>query len=363
MRKKLTTAAVALAACLVTGTAYAEDTVYIYNWADYFAEDTLSGFTEKSGIKTRLDLFDTLDLLETKLLTGGTGYDVVYPSASVGERAIIAGALQEIDASKLPNYKNLDPELLELIAQHDPGNKHLVPYTWLTTGIAYNIKAVAERMPDAPVGSLDMFFKPEIAANFADCGIGIVDVPTEVIPITLNYLGLDPYSTDKSDLAKAQELLLAFRPHIRHMQSGQLISDMASGELCLALMWSGDAGIAAARAEEAGTGIEVAYSIPKEGTVISFDTMAIPTDAKSPDLALKFINYILEPEVIAQISNYLFYANPNTAATPLLDESVRTDPNIYPPEDVRAHLFIDKTLPQRANRARTRVWTRFRSGG
>lgn len=342
--------------------AFAQERLFIYNFSDYLAEDTISNFIERTAIDTRVDFFDSLEVLETRLLAGGSGFDVVFPSATVGERLIASGALQPIDKSRLQNHQNLDPALLELLREHDPDNAHLVPYMWLTTGIAYNRGLIDERMAGAPVDSLDMVFDPAVAAKFADCGIGIVDAPNEIIPMALNYLGLNPYSTEAADLAQAEALLMGLRPHIRHMQSGQLIADMASGQLCLAVMWSGDAGIAAARAEEANTGQQVAYSIPKEGTIISFDTMAIPADAANVDSALAFIDYILEPEVVADISNAVFTANANAASTALLDPSISQDPNIYPSDAVRKKLFVDKSLPPRQNRERIRVWTTFRAG-
>ncbi len=362
-RAFLHTIVIASAAALCAGNgARAGDKLFIYNFSDYFAEDTVSNFSKRTGIDARVDFFDSLEVLETRLLAGGSGFDVTFPSATVGERLVQSGALKPIDVSALKNYQNLDTSLLKLVAEHDPGNQYLVPYMWLTTGIAYNPKLVEERVGGAPTNSLDMFFKPELARKFQDCGIGIVDAPNEVIPIALNYLGLDPYSTIQGDLEKAKGLLLTLRPYIRHMQSGQLVADMASGQLCLAMMWSGDAGIAAARAEEAKNGIAVNYSIPKEGTIISFDTMAIPGDAPDPEEALAFIDYVLEPKTVADISNHVFYANANAAATALVDEAIRTDPNVYPPEDVRAKLFVDKSLPPRQARERTRVWTAFRAG-
>lgn len=354
-------AAPVLAAC-VTGGASAQERLFVYNFSDYFADDTISDFIARTGIDTRVDYFDSLEVLETRLLASGSGFDVVYPSATVGERLIQSGALQPIDKGRLSNYGNLDPALLQLLRQHDAENMFLVPYMWLTTGIAYNPALVEARQHDAPVDSLDMFFDPAVAARFADCGIGIVDAPNEVIPIALNYLGLNPYSTDLDDLAQAEALLLGLRPFIRHMQSGQLVADMASGQLCLALMWSGDAGIAAARAEEAGTGHEVFYAIPEEGTIISFDTMAIPADAPNPEQALAFIDYLLEPEVIAEITNTVFYANANAAAEAFVDPDIVGDPNIYPPVEVRSKLFVDRSLPPRENRERTRVWMTFRAG-
>lgn len=354
--------AASLAAIAASTTAQAQDKLFIYNFSDYFAEDTVSNFQAKTSVETRVDFYDSLEVLETRLLAGGSGFDVAFPSATVGERLIQSGALKPIDVTALKNYGNLDKDLLKLVAEHDPENKYLVPYMWLTTGVAYNAKLVNERLPEATVNSLDMFFKPEIAQKFQDCGIGIVDAPNEVVPIALNYLGLDPYSTQAEDLDKAKELLLKLRPFIRHMQSGQLVADMASGQLCLALMWSGDAGIAAARAEEAETGVAVAYSIPKEGTIISFDTMAIPADAPDPEQALAFIDYILEPKTVAAISNHVFYANANAAATAEVDAGIRDNPNIYPPAEVRSKLFVDKSLPPRQTRERTRVWSAFRAG-
>jgi len=338
------------------------DQLFIYNFSDYFAPDTISKFIEKTAIDARVDFFDSLEILETRLLAGGSGFDVVFPSATVGERLIASGALQAIDKSKLKNYGNLDPKLLKLLGEHDSGNTYLVPYMWLTTGIAYNKAMVEQRLAGAPVDSLAMVFDPKIAAKFADCGIGIVDAPNEIIPIALNYLGLNPYSANPEDLQKAQDLLTALRPNIRHMQSGKLVADMASGQLCLAIMWSGDTGIAAARAGEAKTGQEIRYSLPKEGTIVSFDTMAIPADSANVDQALQFIDYILEPKVVADISNAVFLANANAAATPLVDEAITTDPNIYPPAEVQAKLFSDKSLPPRQNRERTRIWTTFRAG-
>ena len=355
--------ALMLTTCLAVPAADAHaDQLFIYNFSDYFAPNTISKFIEKTAIDARVDFFDSLEILETRLLAGGSGFDVVFPSATVGERLIASGALQAIDKSKLKNYGNLNPELLKLLSERDSGNTHLVPYMWLTTGIAYNKAMIDERLPDAPIDSLAMLFDPKIAAKFADCGIGIVDAPSEVIPIALNYLGLDPYSASPDDLKKAEDLLMALRPNIRHMQSGKLIADMASGQLCLALMWSGDTGIAAARAEEAKTGQGIHYSLPKEGTIVSFDTMAIPAGAANVDQALQFIDYLLEPKVVADISNAVFLANANAAATALVKEAITKDPNIYPPAEVQAKLFSDKSLPPRQNRERTRIWTTFRAG-
>lgn len=346
----------------LSSAAQAGEKLFIYIFSDYFADDTVSNFSKRTGVETRVDYYDSLEVLETHQLAGRSGFDVIFPSATVGSRLAESGALQPIEVASLKNYGNLDKNLLKLVGERDAGNKYLVPYMWLTTGIAYNPKLVAERLPNAPTSSLDMVFKPEIAKKFQDCGIGIADAPNEIIPIALNYLGLDPYSTKPGDLEKAKQLLLKVRPYVRHMHSGQFPADMASGQLCVSLMWSGDAGIAKARAREAGTGVTVEYSIPREGTIASFDTMAIPADAPNPKQALAFIDYILEPKTVADISNKVFYANANAAATEIVSDELKNDPNVYPSPEMRAKLFVDKSLPPRQTRDRTRVWTAFRAG-
>ncbi len=337
-----------------------EATLHIYSWADYFGEHTLSQFEQETGIKVTYDTFDSLDLLETKLLTGGSGYDVVFPAATVLERGITAGAVSKVDKPRLGNFGNLDPEILRLLAQHDPGNAYGVPYTWGTVGIGYNVEAIAKRMPEAPVDSLDILFKPEIAARFADCGIAVLDSPQEVIAIALSYLGHSPYSDDPKALKQVEQLLAGLRPHLRYISSAKPINDLAQGEICLALAYSGDVGIAAARAGEVGAPFELRYSIPKEGTVIWFDVMAIPKDAPHPANAHAFINFMLRPEVIAEVTNFVFYANANAKSLPLLLPEVKDDPGIYPPEEVRARLFADKSLPLKQMRKQTRMWSNFR---
>jgi len=335
--------------------------LFVYIFPNYFAEDTIDNFIAKTAINTQIDYFDTHEMLEAKLITGGSGYDVGFASSPVASRLIPANALQKLDKSKLTNYANLDPFYLEMIAAFDPGNDYMVPYMVTTVGIAYNTKALQERLPDAPVDSLDMFFKPEITEKFADCGIGVLDSPNEVIPITLNYLGLDPYSTNSDDLGRAVEELAKLRPFVRHMNTSQLIDDMAAGELCLAFMWNGDAKIGARQAEDAGMDFEVIYRLPKEGTSISIDNMVIPADAKNIDEAHEFINYILEPKVAADITNYVYFPNVNSAATQFVSDDMRTNPNFYPPEKIRQKMFPDKVLGPDDARERTRIWTEFRS--
>lgn len=331
----------------------------LYNWADYVAPQALKRFQDESGIRVKYDTFDSTDVLESKLMTGGSGYDVVFPASSGLSRAIQAKALQPVGA--LQNAGNLDPELLAKLASVDPGNRYGVPYTWGTVGLAINKQAVEQRLPGVALNSLDLLFKPEYASQLKDCGISVLDSPQEVIAIALNYLGKPPYSSDAADLQAASALLAALQPSLRYIGNARQIDDLAKGETCLALTYTGDAGMAAARAAEAEQPFEVLYRIPREGTLIWFDTMAIPADAPHPQAARVFIDFMLQPEAIAELTNELFFANANRAATPLLDEAVSGDPDIYPPDAVRERLFAEQVLSLREQRQRTRLWTAFRS--
>lgn len=331
----------------------------LYNWADYVAPQALARFQAETGIRVKYDTFDSTDVLESKLMTGGSGYDVVFPASSGLSRAIQAKALQPVGA--LQNASNLDPELLAKLASVDPGNQYGVPYTWGTVGLAINKQAVEQRLPGVALDSLDLLFKPEYASKLKDCGISVLDSPQEVIAIALNYLSKPPYSAKGADLEAASALLAALQPNLRYIGNARQIDDLAKGETCLALTYTGDAGMAAARAAEAGQPFEVLYRIPREGTLIWFDTMAIPADAPHPGNARAFIDFMLQPEAIAELTNELFFANANHAATPLLDEAVSGDPDIYPPEAVRERLFAEQVLSLREQRQRTRLWTAFRS--
>ena len=331
----------------------------LYNWADYVAPQALARFQAETGIRVKYDTFDSTDVLESKLMTGGSGYDVVFPASSGLSRAIQAKALQPVGA--LQNASNLDPELLAKLASVDPGNQYGVPYTWGTVGLAINKQAVEQRLPGVALDSLDLLFKPEYASKLKDCGISVLDSPQEVIAIALNYLSKPPYSAKGADQEAASALLAALQPNLRYIGNARQIDDLAKGETCLALTYTGDAGMAAARAAEAGQPFEVLYRIPREGTLIWFDTMAIPADAPHPGNARAFIDFMLQPEAIAELTNELFFANANHAATPLLDEAVSGDPDIYPPEAVRERLFAEQVLSLREQRQRTRLWTAFRS--
>jgi len=331
-----------------------EKTVNLYSWADYVAPETLQAFEKETGIHVRYDTFDSSEVLETKLLTGGSGYDVVVPSSSVLARGLTAGALKEIPHEGLKGYANLDPDLLEKLAAVDPGNRYGVPYTWGTLGLGMNVEAV-------PLNSLDLLFKPEYASKLKDCGIAILDSPQEVIGLALHYLGKDPYSTDKADLTAAEALLHQLQPNVLYVATGRQISDLANGSVCLALTYNGDASVAADQARKANKPFEVAYRIPKEGTIVWQDNLAIPKDAPHPEEARAFIEFMLRPESVAALTNTLFFATANQAATPLVDEAVRTDPNIFPLPDMRERLYADQSMNLKDLRLRTRLWTTFRS--
>lgn len=339
-----------------------EKVLNIYNWSDYIAEDTIPNFEKETGIKVRYDVFDSNEVLEAKMLAGKTGYDLVVPTANFLARQVHAGVFQKLDKSKLTNYGNLDPEMMKTLSKYDPDNAYSVPWMWGTTGVGYNVAKIKERMPDAPIGSWDLVLKPENAAKFADCGITMLDAPTEVMASILNYLGKDPASEDPKDLEAAEALMMQLRPHIKYFHSSQYINDLANGEICLAIGWSGDVFIAKSRAEEAGQGTEIGYFIPDGGAEVWFDLMAIPADAPHPNNAHLFINYILRPEVVAAISNFVTYANANAAATQFVDDAVKNNPAIYPPPEVKAKLFPNPVHTAEYDRLLTRSWTRIKTG-
>ncbi len=339
-----------------------EKVLNIYNWSDYIAEDTIPNFEKETGIKIRYDVFDSNEVLEAKMLAGKTGYDLVVPTANFLARQVQAGVFQKLDKSKLTNYGNLDPEMMKTLSKYDPDNAYSVPWLWGTTGVGYNVGKIKERMPDAPIGSWDLVLKPENAAKFADCGITMLDAPTEIMATILNYLGKDPASEDPKDLEAAEALMMQLRPHIKYFHSSQYINDLANGEICLVIGWSGDVFIAQSRAAEAGQGTEIGYYIPEGGAEVWFDLMAIPADAPHPNNAHLFLNYILRPEVIAGVSNFVTYANANAAATQFVDDEVKNNPAIYPPAEVKAKLFPNPIHTAEYDRLLTRSWTRIKTG-
>jgi putrescine transport system substrate-binding protein len=366
MRKPLNRLlAVAAAGLLSLGGVQAaeEPVLHVYNWSYYIAEDTLENFTKETGIKVIYDVFDSNEVLEAKLLAGSTGYDVVVPSASFLGRQIQAGVFMPLDRSKLPNYKNLDEALMKRLETVDPDNKYSVPYLWGTTGIGYNVNKVKEALgDDAPVESWDLVFKPENVSKLKSCGVAFLDAPTEIFAAMLNYMGRDPNSFDKKDYDAATAELLKIRPHITYFHSSQYINDLANGDICVAIGWSGDVLQAADRAAEADAGVEVGYNIPAEGALMWFDMLAIPKDAKQPDNAHKFIDYLMRPDVIAGISNYVAYANGNAAADSLVDAEIKADPGIYPTEAAKENLYTAKIFPPKVDRVITRSWTKVKTG-
>jgi putrescine transport system substrate-binding protein len=354
-----------LAAVVAALPAFAEEArVNVYNWSDYIAPDTIPKFEAETGIKVTYDVYDGNEVLEAKLLSGNSGYDVVVPSASpFMARQIAAGVYRTLDKAKLPNWKNLDPEILELVAGADPGNAHGVPYLWSDTGIGFNEEQVRAALgEEAPLDSLALIFDPANAQKLAACGISLLDTPQEVFPATLAYLGLDPKSRDLGDLDKALAALEKIRPYIRKFHSSQYINDLAGGDLCVALGYSGDVIQARNRAREAGNGVGIAFREPKEGAMMSVDMLGIPGDAPHPGNALRFIDYLLRPTVIADITDAVWYPNPNIPATALVKPEIRNDPAVYPPQDIRRRFYVDLPAPPAYERARTRAWTRLKSG-
>ncbi len=335
----------------------------IYNWSDYIAEDTLARFEAETGIKVTYDVFDSNELLEAKLLSGDTGYDIVVPTLNFLARQIQAGAFMPLDRAQLDQHGNLDPVLMARIALLDEGNTHSIPYLWGTTGIGYNVEKVRAALgEDVPLDSWALVFDPANMEKLASCGVSFLDAASEMVPTVLNYLGEDPNSFDEAVINKALDALQAVRPHVRYFHSSQYINDLANGDTCVAVGWSGDILQAADRAEEAGKGVEVAYMVPREGGALWFDMLAIPKSAKHPKNAHAFLNFLLRPDVIADVSNYVSYANANAASKSLVDEGITSNPNIYPSEETAAKLFTLAVLPPEVDRQYTRLWTTLKSG-
>ena len=364
----LSSLAVLLAACggkkpeTAAAPAAEEPVVNVYNWSDYIDVTVLEDFTKETGIKVNYDVFDSNELLQTKLLSGKSGYDVVVPSGSFLEKQIQAGVFQKLDKAKLPNLANIDPAIQAATAKHDAGNEHAVTYFWGTSGVGYNVDKVKAAMPNAPVNSFAMFYDPKVIANFKKCGVTILDAPDEVVATVLLYLGREPMSEKAEDLAAAEKVLLSIRPFVRDIKSQGYIDDLANGEICLSLGWSGDVGQAKARASEAGKGITIQYNIPKEGAIQFFDMLAIPADAPHVGNAHKFIDFLLRKDVAAKNTNFVSFASPNAAARDAINPEITGDPNIYPTPEVAAKLSPNSARSQEFTRELTRVWTRFKTG-
>ncbi len=354
----LSSAALAL---IATG-AVAEE-VRVYNWSDYIDESLLAKFEEETGIDLIYDVFDSNEVLETKLLAGGSGYDVVVPSGTFLQRQIVAGAFQKLDPAKLPNLENMWDEINERVAKYDPGNQYAINYMWGTTGIGVNLGKVKEALgEDAPIDSLALIFDPANMEKLASCGVQVLDAPAEMIPAALQYMGEDPDSQDPDVIAKTEEVFLAVRPYIQKFNSSEYINALANGDICVAFGWSGDILQARDRAAEANNGVEIAYHAPTEGALMWFDNMAIPVDAPNPDGAHKFLNFIMDPQNMAAASNYVYYANGNKASQEFLVEDVIGDTAIYPDEATLENLYTTTPYDSKVQRVVTRLWTKVKSG-
>lgn len=353
-------------ACLfafVAGPAFAQKQVNVYNWSDYIAEDQLKVFAQQTGLKVNYTTYDSNEILDAKLKAGRSGYDVVVPTASPFlVRQLAAKLYQPLDKSKLRNYANLDPRIMEALAKYDPGNAHAIPWMWGTIGIGYNVAEIRKRMADAPVDSLAMIFDPAIVSRFADCGVMLLDSPTDVFPAALKYLGLDPDSKKPEDLARAADVLKAIRPFVRKFHSSEYINALAGGDICLAFGYSGDILQARERAAAATQPREIAYAVPAQGAMLWIDTAAIPKDAPNPENALRFLDFMLDPKVAAASSTLTRYANANIPGTKLLDKSISGNPWIYPPEDLQARLYTVSAATAEQVRDRTRLWTSIKTG-
>ncbi|RWN01178.1 MAG: polyamine ABC transporter substrate-binding protein [Mesorhizobium sp.] len=343
--------------------AHAQDRVVnVYNWSDYIDSSIIEDFTKETDIKVTYDTFDSNELLETKLLAGGSGYDVVVPTANFLARQIQAGVFQKLDKSKLPNISNMWDVVSERTAKYDPGNEYSINYMWGTVGLGYNVKKVQEALGTDKIDSWDVFFNPEKLTKLKDCGVYVLDSPSDVLPNVFKYLGIDPETTSMDDFAKAEELMLKIRPYIRKFHSSEYINALANGDICLAVGWSGDVFQARDRATEANQGVEIAYSVPKEGAEMWFDQMAIPADAQHVAEAHEFLNYMMKPEVIAKASNYVFYANGNKASQQFINKEILEDPAIYPDEATLAKLFTIAPYDSKTQRVVTRTWTKIVTG-
>src|SRR5450755_28904 len=353
---------IALLSAATPSILHAEDKqLNIYNWADYIGKNTLAQFERATGIKVIYDTFDADTMLEAKVMAGGSDYDVVTTSTEFFSRQIKAGVYVPLDRSKLPNWKNLDPHILEVEALFDPGNRHAVPYIHSINGFAYNVDMVKARMSNAPLDSLDMLFKPEIIAKFADCGVSFLDSAEDVLQLALNYLHINPNSTKPEDFKAAERLILAVRPYIRAFDSSEYMNDLANAEVCIAMSFSADYATARARAKAAGVVVNLAFTVPKEGANVAYDALLIPVGAPHLDAAYQFLNFILEPRVIADITNELHYGNDNLAANALVDPRILSDPTIYPTPAIEARLYRTTEVSAVTERIRTRTWTRIKT--
>jgi putrescine transport system substrate-binding protein len=348
---------------LIASASQAAEGVRIYNWTDYIAPDTLKNFEQASGQAAHYDVYDSNETLDAKLMAGRSGYDLVFPSNHFMARQIQGGALKPLDRSKLPGWNNLNPVLLKALETNDPGNQHGFPYLWGTTGIGYNVDKVRAVLGEGvAVDSWDLIFKPEHMAKLAQCGVAILDNGPEMLPIALHQLGLPHHSQNLDDYKQAEALLLQMRQNVRYFHSSKYVGDLANGDICVAIGFSGDIMQAASRAAESGNGVKIDYVIPKEGAPMWFDMVSMPVDAPNEAAGYAFMNYLLQPEVMAAISNHVHYANGNAKADGLVDPALKADNKVYPPQEVMTKLYALEAMPLKVDRVRTRIWSKVKSG-
>ncbi len=362
-RRSVLTAGAAILTMPFVKRAHAEDAVLnVYNWADYIGETTIADFQSATGIAVTYDTYSAAEEMEAKMLAGSSGYDVVLQSGLKMPDMITAGLYQKLDRSKLQGWQNLNPEILRIMDSYDPGNLHTVPYMWGSVGITYNVDLVRARLPDADLESLDTIFKPENAAKLADCGISILDSQTDVAPMLLKYLGLDGDSQNIADYDKIIELFKPIRQHIKTFDNTNYLNAIPNGELCVINNWSGDYSTAKARAEEAGVKIDLAYFVPKTGAPAWSDNWCITSESKNTDSAYKFMDYMLQPEVIAKCTNYTNYANANLKADPFVEPTILANPAVYPDKETLKRMWAPKPFSEEQDRALTRAWQKIKSG-
>ncbi|MEP6885321.1 MAG: polyamine ABC transporter substrate-binding protein [Gammaproteobacteria bacterium] len=354
-------ACAALLSCGPASTGAEEKRLFIYNWTDFIGLNTVAEFEKQTGIKVTYDVYDSEETMDARLLAGSAGYDVVFASTEYFGREIKAGVYVPLDKSKLPNWKNVDPRILKIQAVHDPGNVYSVPYVHAINGFAYNVDMIKARMPNAPLDSLDMIFRPEIVAKFADCGVTFLDSAADTLMLALQYLGLDPNSTRREDYKAAEDLLLKVRPYVRSFDSAEYLNGLANKEICIAMSWSSDYALSRARARAVGVNVNLAFTVPKEGANQNFTSLLIPVGAPHPEAAYRFINFILRPEVIAEITNGIYYGNDNIVSRPLVNPSILKDATLYPTPEIEARLFRSDEASAATERIRTRTWTRVKT--
>ncbi len=365
-RRSLAVVALGLVGATILGIwsarSHGTNRLYIYNWADFIGHHTIAEFERETGVKVIYDTYDAEETMEARLMAGSAGYDVVSASTNFFGREIRAGVYQKLDKSKLSNWKNLDPHVLAIQSAYDPGNAYAVPYLHAINGFAYNVDMIKARMPDAPVDSLDMIFDPKVIAKFADCGVTFLDSPEDVIELALRYLKLDPNTKRPQDFAAAERLLLKVRPYVRAFDSEEYMNGLANREVCIAMSWSSDYAQARERALAVGVKLNLAFTVPKEGANLTFSSFLIPVGAPHLEAAYRFLNFMLRPDVIAEVTNQIYYGNDNLAARPLVNPHILNDPTLYPTPAIETRLYQSAEIDAATERLMTRTWTRIKTG-